>query len=400
VKITYFVNQYPKVSHTFIRREIFALEAAGVEVVRVTARPGPEAVVDPDDIAEQSKARVIAQGNMVGLLRAGIGAFARAPVRFLQGVKVALRLGFADRCRFAHNLVYLLEACILQSICEEEGSTHVHAHFGTNSTSVAMLCKLLGGPDYSFTVHGPQEFDEPGQISITPKIENARFVVAITSFCRSQLMRWCNYQHWSKFVIVHCAVDDKLLTLEHKPITRANHFINIGRLCEQKAQLLLVDAIRLVRDRGIDVSLDLIGDGELREPIEAFIDQHKLHNNIRLLGWCTTEQIIESLDDSTGLLMPSFAEGLPVSIMESFARKRPVLSTYIAGIPELIDESVGGLIPAGDVQALADKIAELCQMPLDALNAMGAEGYRRVSAQHNADTEAGKLKAAIFGEDA
>ncbi len=395
MNICYFVNQYPKVSHTFIRREILGLESLGAKVIRVAARNSPEELVDETDKQELTKTRCIALGNKKGLLKSGFKQFLSTPLNFIKAIGVAFQLAFNDQNRYFYNLIYLLEACELLRICNEQQVDHIHAHFGTNSTSVVLLCKILGGPNYSFTVHGPEEFDKPIQISLGKKIQHASFVVAITSYCRSQLMRWCSFDHWKKITIVHCAVDDQLLAKEHKPITKANHFINIGRLSEQKGQMLLVQAIALLKQRNVDVHLSLIGDGELRGEIERFIKANGLENNITLLGWCSTAQIVEALDDCTALLLPSFAEGLPVSIMESLARKRPVLSTYIAGIPELIDEKSGWLIPAGDDMAIADEIEKIIQLTPDELNALGEYGYQRVSNEHDSVQEAEKLLNAI-----
>ncbi len=395
MKICYFVNQYPKVSHTFIRREILALETLGASVVRIAARNSPEELVDETDKRELAKTRCIAMGNKKSLLKSGFKQLVKDPVGFFKAAIEAIKLGFNDQSRYLYNFVYLLEACELLRICEEQQVDHVHAHFGTNSTSVVMLCRLLGGPKYSFTVHGPEEFDKPIQLSLGKKIENSAFVVAITSFCRSQLMRWCSFEHWKKITIVHCAVDDELLTKPHMPISSTNRFINIGRLSEQKGQLLLVEAMALLKERGVSAHISLIGDGDLRTEIERTIAVHGLEEYVSLLGWRSTAQIIEELDNGSALVLPSFAEGLPVSIMEACARKRPILTTYIAGIPELIDENSGWLIPAGDANAIADAIENITQHSLEQLTALGEYGFQRVSEEHDSVREAQKLLDAI-----
>ena len=114
------------------------------------------------------------------------------------------------------HLIYLAEACLLRRWLTELGIDHVHAHFGTNSTTVAMLCRMLGGPPYSFTMHGPEEFDAPRSLSLRDKIHHAAFVVAISEFTRSQLCRWAPSEDWHKIHVIHC-VGVSPMFLEHGP---------------------------------------------------------------------------------------------------------------------------------------------------------------------------------------
>ena len=395
MNICYFVNQYPKVSHTFIRREILALEELGVEVTRIAARNDPNELVDTRDKEELEKTVCIAQGNMKGLLKSGGKVFLDSPMVFLKAFFLTLRHGVQDRNRIIYHLIYLFEACELLLICRDKTVDHVHAHFGTNSTSVAMLCRILGGPGYSFTVHGPEEFDRPGEISLGEKIIHSSFVVAITSFCRSQLYRWCDYKQWDKVVEVHCAVDNELLTKSKLPITSSNRFVCIGRLCEQKGQMLLLQALANIKRKGVSFHLDLIGDGELREEIETFIKINELSESVTMHGWCSTEEIIACLDAGSAMLLPSFAEGLPVVIMEAYARSRPVLSTYIAGIPELVAEDSGWLVTAGCVDSLEKKIEEICLLSTEELTVLGNKGHEKVSQRHSSTIEAQKIIDAV-----
>lgn len=391
MKICYFVNQYPKVSHTFIRREILALESLGAEVVRISARNNPNEIVDPTDKQELAITECIASQKKIRLITHTIITCLLSPLRFFRALMQSLSLAFYDNNRYVKNIIYLLEACVLLRLCQQHNVEHVHAHFATNSTSVVMLCHLLGGPKYSFTVHGPEEFDKPIQISLGEKIRYSDFVVAITSYCRSQLYRWCDFKDWPKIQEVHCTVDKELTEKPAVPIQTSNAFISIGRLCEQKGQMLMLRAAALLKQEDVDFSIALIGDGELREEIERFIEQENLNNNIQLLGWQSTAQIIETFDRSSVLLLPSFAEGLPVVIMESYARSKPVLSTYIAGIPELVADDSGWLVPAGDIQALAQTMKKIITTPVGDLQELGECGHQKILERHDSLKEAEKL---------
>jgi glycosyltransferase involved in cell wall biosynthesis len=270
----------------------------------------------------------------------------------------------------------------------------VHAHFGTNSTTVAMLCQELGGPTYSFTVHGPEEFDKPEAISLGEKIRRARFVVAITSFCRSQLYRWVEVPHWPKIHVVHCALDDAYFAVPTEQHDRSHRLVNIGRLAEQKGQLLLVEAVARLRARGLDVPVVLVGDGPLRGTIEARIRELGVSDLFTLTGWLDTERIRSMLLDSRALVLPSFAEGLPVVIMEAMALGCPVLTTRIAGIPELVLDGVTGwLIAPGDIDELTRALENIATADDATLHRLTVAAISWVADRHHAHTEARKFAA-------
>ena len=389
MKIAYLVNQYPKVSHSFIRREILALEENGLKIERFAVRACDGELVDEADKQELEKTRVILQEGIVGLLLGLLSVALSAPLPFVRALKLALTVGWGSERGVVLHLAYLAEACILLGWLRECQITHLHAHFGTNSTTVAMLCGVLGGPPYSFTVHGPEEFDKAAAISLGEKINRAAFVVAISSFGRSQLYRWCARQHWSKIYIVRCGVDRSFLSGEFVPIAETPQLVCVGRLSEQKGHLLLLEAAQQLGKAGVPFKLAFVGDGELRSEIEASIAKHNLQDSIEITGWASSDTVRKYLLESRALVLPSFAEGLPVVIMEALALNRPVVSTYVAGIPELVDPGKCGLlVPAGDADALAVAMRTILQMPVADLEAWGRTGAERVALQHDIDREA------------
>lgn len=397
LNICYLVNQYPKVSHTFIRREIQAIESMGHSVTRLSIRRSTDGLVDKLDIQEEAKTHyVLEQSTLVLCFKALLSA-AKSPASFVCGFTTALKLGQASRA-WLRAFIYLVEAYYVKKVCDENSVTHLHAHFGTNPAAVACLVKAIGGPSYSFTVHGPDEFDSAITYGLFQKISDAKFVVAITSFCKSQLFRWAKYDDWKKIKVVHCSIDGPILNENTKPIANTKTLINIGRLSEQKGQMLLLESMAQLRREGIGFQLKIVGDGELRPEMERYIDANNLRDHVSILGWLSGDQIQKELDDSTALVLPSFAEGLPVVIMEAYGRCRPVISTKIAGIPELVDETCGDLVTAGDVDSLAQSIKHLINSSLDELSAQGAEGRRRVELEHNALTEAEKIVTHIKEE--
>ena len=391
--IGYLVNSYPMPSGTFIRREIAAIEDLGATVHRYSVRAWDGTLVDPDDIAEAARTRRILGGGLAGLMLAGLRNLVTNPARFARALAATWRLGkAAGRDRLKH-FIYLAEACVLLGWARRDGVGHIHAHFGTNSTAVAMLCRILGGPPYSFTVHGPEEYDRPNELSLPAKIHHAAFVVTIGSFGRSQLWRWIDYAEWPKVQVVRCGLDPRYLEAEPTPPAANRRLINIGRLEEQKGQLILVEAAATLRERGQDdFDIIIVGDGRFRDVLEASIARYELQDHVKLAGWMTGDQIRHELQHARGFVLPSFAEGLPVVIMEALALARPVIATYVASIPELVRPGVTGwLVPAGDSLALADAMLALLDTPTEPLAAMGRAGAESVRAAHDVRAEAGKL---------
>jgi glycosyltransferase involved in cell wall biosynthesis len=187
-------------------------------------------------------------------------------------------------------------------------------------------------------------------------------------------------------------VDESFLSARERPLPATPRLLSVGRLAEQKGQLLLVEAASLLASRGIKFQLVVVGDGELRPQIEELIEQRGLAGHVTLAGWKSNRAICDLMQNSRALIMPSFAEGLPVVLMESLALKRPVLSTYIAGIPELVENGVSGfLVPAGDVTALADAMATILAAEPEALERLGERGRERVRQRHDASVEAARL---------
>lgn len=393
MKIGYLVNQYPKVSHSFIRREILALEKMGVQVARFSVRDCASELVDVNDQEELGKTQVILQQGLKGLAIGLIKIASKKPLNLLKSLKSVWQIGWKSERGILLHLIYLAEACVLLNWLKSQGISHIHAHFGTNSTTVALFCHILDhNITYSFTVHGPEEFDKPLLIALSAKIQHAQFVIAISSYGRSQLYRWCEYKYWSKIFIVHCALDDSFLGEISQPVTDTNKLVCVGRLSEQKGQLLLLDAIAPLVAQGIDLKLILVGDGEMRTVIEQSIDRLNLQNHVEITGWASNDTVKQLILESRALVLPSFAEGLPVVLMEALALSRPVITTYIAGIPELVVPGESGwLVPAGDVASLTTAIQTVLNTPVEKLTSMGQTGRERVLAQHNLTTEVSQL---------
>ena len=392
-RIAYVVNRYPTISHVFIRREIKALERQGFEVQRIALRGWDIPVVDKEDEDERQRTRYVLRQGLAPLLWALLKTLAASPRRLLSALWLALRMGWRAERPLPYHLIYLAEACRMLPWLRAFGATHVHAHFGTNSAEVAMLAHALGGPPYSFTVHGPTEFDRPQFLGIAEKVARAAFVVAISSYGRSQLYRWIRHADWPKIKVIHCGIDEAFHeAVAPLPPSGAPRFVTVGRLTAAKGHLLLLEAASCLEKRGVRFELVFVGDGEMRGEIEAIVAERGLGGQVRVAGAISTEQLREELLSARGLILASFAEGLPMVIMEAMALRRPVLTTYVAGIPELVRPGENGwLFPAGSAEAIAAAIEDCLSRSAEELRAMGEACRVRVLARHSVDIQAARL---------
>ncbi len=398
MRLAYLTTIYPAVSHTFIRREILEMERRGHEVHRFAVRASATPVVDPGDVAELSKTlHLLGSGGKSRLVSAALSAGLKSPGAFLRALRADKQMSKRSERGLVQHAAYLVEAAFLLRELRARRVQHMHVHFGTNAASVAMLCRVLGGassPTYSFTVHGPDEFDQAIGHSLREKIDASAFVCAISDFGAAQLKRWAPMDQWHKVHVIRCTVGESFFSAGRAIEPESRSLVTVGRLSPQKGHLVLIEGFAQAIREGVDARLVLVGDGELRGEIERRIAAHKLEGRVELTGSLGEAQVRERILASRAMVRPSFAEGLPMVFMASLALRRPVISTYVAGIPELVEPGVTGwLVPAGRSDRLAQAIAAAMRTPLDQLNVMGDAGHEAVFERHNTVSEGAKLEA-------
>uniref|UniRef100_UPI000225F2B2 glycosyltransferase n=1 Tax=Paracoccus sp. TRP TaxID=412597 RepID=UPI000225F2B2 len=396
LRIGYLVNTYPRPSHSFIRREIAALGALGFHIHRFAMRGDKGALTDPADLAEYARTERVLEAGGRQLLGDLFRQGRAQPRQLASALRLAWRRARAGESSLARQIVYLAEGARIAARARALGLTHIHAHFGTNPARVAAYARLLGGPRFSFTVHGPEEFDNVQALDLGGKLALAEFCVAVSSYGRSQLCRWAAPGDWDKVHVVHCGLDLTRWT-DPAPLPQGPfHMVAIGRFAEQKGFGLLIRAFASAWRQNPALRLSLVGDGELRPQIEALIAAEGMGAAVRLLGWQDEAGVRAALDAAHVLVTPSFAEGLPVVIMEAMACARPIIATYIAGIPELVRPGhEGWLVPAGDPEALARVMLDAAEADPQALHSMGMAARARVIRRHDIQESAQRLAELI-----
>jgi colanic acid/amylovoran biosynthesis glycosyltransferase len=400
LRVAYLVNQYPSVSHTFIRREIHALERQGVEVQRISVRGWDLKLVDESDCAERERTRYVLRRGTLGLAHALCRTAIRMPGRFWSAMRLTwLMSRSSDRPTIVH-LAYLAEACLICQWLQASGVSHLHAHFATNPAQTAMLVHALGGPPYSFTAHGSDIADRPAQIGLSETVSRAAFVVAVCSFGRGQFFKWIASDDWSRVHVVRCGLEPGYGQAASGLAEGKPRFVCVGRLSKEKGQLLLIEAASQLIAGGIVADIVLAGDGPMRAEIEALIERHGIAARVRITGWLDAHGIQNELRLARALVVPSLSEGLPVVIMEAMASRLPVIAPYLAGIPELVTHGeTGWLYPVGDVEALARAMRSCLGESTESLARMGEVARERVRAAHDIDVEAKKLISLFSAHD-
>jgi len=241
-------------------------------------------------------------------------------------------------------------------------------------------------------------FSSPARLmqTLRDKVADAAFVAAVSDYCSAQIRRWSRAEDWHKIHVVRCAVDRAFLDAAEPIARQSRMLLSVGRLSAQKGQLLLIEAFARLRAAGFDATLTIAGDGELRADIERAISAHGLESDVTLAGWVDDAELRRLLLAARALVHPSFAEGLPVVLMEALAMERPVIATCVAGTPELVTHGQNGwLVPAGNVDALACAMHTALSEPIERLDGMGTAGALRVRERHDAGVEAARLEALL-----
>lgn len=389
--IAYVTGLYPKVSHTFIQREVIALRKLGLDIRTCSVRRAQPATTRGLGQAAEAAATFVildAARNPIRLACAHLRQIARHPNRWLSALRLAITMRSPGLKSLLWHVFYFAEAGVLANHARRCGFTHLHNHFGDASATVTMLASEMTGIPFSMTLHGPTVFLEPRRWRLDMKIAKSSFVVCISQFCQSQAMLFSNEESWHKLRVVHCGIDPGIYMPGQR---QGKKVVFVGRLDPVKGASLLVDAFAEIRSKHPDATLTLAGDGPARKSLEKKCHGLGLSGAVTFSGFIDEVAVADLLHDSDLLVLPSFAEGLPVVLMEAMATGLPVVASHIAGIPELVRDSENGiLIPAGDTKALVAAMDRLLADPALRRH-MGQNGRATVISEFDIETEARRL---------
>ncbi len=408
MRLAYLCAQYPAVSHTFILREVDALRRRGVQIDTFSIRrAGAEQLLaEADRVAFQSTFAIRPCG--VGrLCSAHLKLALRAPGAYASALALALRLAPPGLRGRLWQFFYFVQAVVLWSECRDREIRHIHAHLANVAADVALLCAHIGSAteprtrwSWSFTMHGPTEFFDVRHFRLPEKLRDAAFVVCISDYARSQMMALDSVESWEKLHVIHVGLPVEQFAPPEEHDEERKHdeesdpaVLCVGRLVPEKGQAVLLEAVALLAARGCEVAVTLAGEGPARAELERSAARLGIAARVMFVGAVGQEEIRALYASATVFCLPSFAEGIPVVLMEAMAMRRPVVSTPIAGIPELIEHGREGLlVTPGRADELADALQRLlADAPLR--RELGANARRKVIGDFDVERSAQQLHA-------
>jgi colanic acid/amylovoran biosynthesis glycosyltransferase len=391
MRIAYLTGLYPRATDTFIQREVMALREKGVDVHTFSVRrPGDEHIVGSEQKAERDRTYYILPVNLAFLVLAHLSLIISSPTRYINALKLALTTQQPGLKGSLYQLFYFLEAGIVAKEIKNKQIQHLHNHLADSSCSVAMLAAALGGFTYSFTLHGPYIFFEPYRWRLDRKIERALFVCCISHFCRSQAMIFTPTQKWDRLHIIHCGVNPDLFE-QVSCDTSYKRLLYVGRIAANKGLPILLQSLVSLQSSHPEITLTVVGDGEDRSFLEEMSLQLGLQERVNFVGYKSQAEVRQYLQQTEVFVLPSFAEGVPVVLMEAMAAGVPVVATQIAGISELVEDGISGyLVPPGDPISLTKRIESLLNDG-ELRSRLGASGRLKVEREFNLDREVERL---------
>lgn len=401
ITVGYLVSRFPKLTETFVLYELLAVEELGVRVELYPLRREPAPLLHPEAAALVERAHFTPLLSR-SILSANLHWLIRRPRAYLGALWTVLAANWGSRRFLGGTLAIFPQAAFLARRMVADGITHVHAHFASFPTAAAFVVHRLTGLPYSFTAHGSDLHRD--QHMLCEKVADAAAVVTISQFNRELILAHCGAVEPSKVTVVHCGVDTAVF---HPPdgaqwVPGNGHaglftILCAGTLHEVKGQAYLVEACRLLAERGTDVRCQLVGDGEDRSDLERRIAHGGLDGRVELLGLRTRVEVAELMRRADVVAAPSVPtcngrrEGIPVALMEAMASGRAVVASDLSGIPELVaDGRTGLLVPPGDAVALAGALERLARDP-GLRDAFGHAGRERVLAEFDLQANAARL---------
>lgn len=399
--MAYVVSQYPMLSMIFIIREVIQLRNLGfrIDVASINAADRGREGLTETEAAEAEMTYYVIPDGVRGALRAHVKTLFNNPIDYLRGFVRAIKLAGLDVGQLIYNIAYLTEALMIGTWMQSRHQTHLHAHLGSQAATIAMFVKEVFGFSFSITIHGPDEFYDADRQYLGEKVIHSDFICCISHFARSQLSKLSPYEHWHKLKVARLGVDPSIF----KPkVFNANpevfEVICVGRLCSAKGQHILVDAIANIIKQGKKIRLRIVGDGIDRQSLEKHVQALGLDKNIIFEGAVNQDRIRNLYSRADVFSIPSFAEGIPVVLMEAMSMEIPCVTTRITGIPELIRDGVDGLLVApSDIQGLADVLIQLMDNP-ELRERMGKEARQRIIDKYNLEKNVDRL-AEIFRQN-
>jgi glycosyltransferase involved in cell wall biosynthesis len=391
MRVAYFVSRFPKLTETFVINEIHAVEKQGVDVgiyplfgqdngralkdgasifgkaVEILRKPSSGQVMH--EHAKQLLSRVVLVPFLSwSVIASQFHMIFRSPSVYFGTLWKVIRGTWGNTNFLVGGLVIFPKTVYLARQLEKAHVQHLHAHFANHPTTAAFIVHQLTRIPYSFTAHGSDLHRD--QHMLNEKVAAAEFVVTISQYNYRFIAQRCGPAAARKVKVIHCGVDTSLFRAQARnrvdAAGAALHLVSVGTLHEVKGQTVLVEACRILQQRGVDFQCSIVGDGPDRQKLERQISEYGLTDRVFLLGLRDRSAIIQLLQTADVFTSPSVVsqsgrrEGIPVVLIEAMACGVPVVASDLSGIPELVhDEKTGLLVTPGNPAELANRFVRL-----------------------------------------
>ena len=375
-RLAYLVSEYPHIRHAYLLREIQGLRKLGLMINTVAVRPDDRTPdqCTPDEIEERASTFYIVNAGIGFIFSAHLKTFSSRPVAWCAGLARALSYGDFHPRRTLYALYYFVEAVVAGWWITEHGISHVHTHY---ASTVAWIMARVFPLEISMSIHGSGEFDDPRGFRLSEKITASKFVRAIGYFGQSQIMRAVPYEQWSKIEICRLGIDPALFP--PRPFRAGAgpfEFLCVGGMANPRAFQIILQALSMVESP--DVILRFVGDGPDRPLLERLARELGLANRVSFEGWKHQDLLRDIYARTDAFVFSSFAEGIPVVLMEAMAMSIPCVAPRITGIPELIRDGLDGLLfAASDVTELSLSMTRLMRDPA-LCRSLGESAHTRI----------------------
>ncbi len=391
MRIAYFTNTYPRATDTFIRREVLGLRERGFEVFTFSVRKtGADHDVEDEVIQEKKNTHYLLPCSPIQLMATHAKALFKQPLNYIKTLYLALLTSRPGVKGHILQIVYFIEAILLSDLIKKNNIQHLHNHLGDNSGTVTLLAAKYTNITYSISIHGPHIFFDGLHWALDVKTANSTFIACIGHYCKSQMMLYTHQKDWHKFKIIRCGIDPQQFHYQ-EPDKSIKKLVYVGRLSGEKGVPILFESLKTLKAKGYSFELNLLGDGDDRKNLERSAQQYGINENVHFHGFVDRTTIETTLIASDIFILPSFAEGIPVALMEAMAIGIPVITTYVGGIAELvIDNTTGKMVYPSDPEGLAEAIAYYINNP-DKYREISKNAREKVITEFNINDQIDKL---------
>lgn len=388
-KVGFLVSRYPTVPHTFILREVLFLrekEQFEIFTASLNEPDRPTERLTEEEWHEVKKTVYIKSKGSLGVLRGFLFFLTTSPIKLFKSLFFTLGLGKTDITRVLLSLFHFSEALVLARWMRKRKIQHLHVHFATPASTVALIASKLTGKTFSMTIHGQDEFYDMTLNLIKEKINGAFFICCVGYYPMSQLMRITSPNDWKKFSLTRVGIDPTLYIPGKPKNNKTLRIISVGRLISAKGQYILIEALAKLLEEKCPLELVLVGDGPERYVLEDLAASLKISEKITFTGTISEAEVLQQLSHADMFVLPTFSEGISVAIMEAMAMAIPVISCSVSAVPELIQNYHDGiLVPPGDLEALCAAMRLLIEN-VEWRNAFGAAGREKIEKKFNLST--------------